>query len=345
MTTRGYAAVSDGSPLAPFEFERRSPGDRDVQIAIDYCGICHSDIHTARNEWQSTIYPCVPGHEIVGRVVAIGKQVRKFKAGDRAGVGCFVDSCRACDSCRRGEESYCLTGATQTYNSLQPDGTATFGGYSTQIVVDEDFVLRIPDALDAAGAAPLLCAGITTYSPLKRVGLSKGHRLGVIGLGGLGHMAVKLGVSFGAEVTVFSRTREKELDARRLGAHGFVATSEERALKPQAGRFDFMLDTVSAPHDVNALLGCLRVDGTMILVGAPPEAMDVLPFALIFRRRSLMGSLVGGIRETQEMLDHCATHDIVSDVECIAPAGINAAYERVLRGDVKYRFVIDCSKL
>jgi alcohol dehydrogenase (NADP+) len=344
MTTRGYAALSDTAPLTSFEFDRRAPGDGDVQIAIDYCGICHSDIHTARNEWKSTVYPCVPGHEIVGHVVGVGTHVKRFKAGDRVGVGCFVDSCRTCDSCRRGEQSYCLIGATQTYNSLEPGGTTTFGGYSTQIVVDEDFVLRIPNGLDAAGAAPLLCAGITTYSPLKRVGLSHGHRLAVVGLGGLGHMAVKLGASFGADVTVVSRTREKEADARRLGAHDFVATSEERALKSHAGRFDFILDTVSAPHDVNALLGCLRVGGTMILVGAPPEAMTVEPFALIGRQRSLTGSLVGGIRETQDMLEHCAAHGIVSDIERIAPAGINAAYERVLAGDVKYRFVIDCSQ-
>lgn len=344
MTIRGYAARSADTPLGPFEFERRQPGDFDVQIAIDYCGICHSDIHTARNEWQGTIYPCVPGHEIVGRVTAIGSKVTRFAKGDRVGVGCFINSCRQCASCLDGEESYCLKGSTLTYGSMEPGAALpTFGGYSTQIVVTEDFVLRVPASLDPAGAAPLLCAGITTYSPLTHVGLSQGDRIAVIGLGGLGHMAVKMARSFGAEVTVFSRSEAKRADARRLGAHDFVVTSDA-ALKANALRFDYVLDTVSADHDVNGPLGCLRREGTMILVGAPPAPLALRSFSLIRLRRSLVGSLVGGIRETQEMLDHCAAHGIVSDIEQIAPASINDAYERTLRGEVKYRFVIDCSR-
>ncbi|MBM3778703.1 MAG: NAD(P)-dependent alcohol dehydrogenase [Acidimicrobiia bacterium] len=345
MLVRGYAAHSSTSPLAPFGFERRTPGAHDVQIAIDYCGICHSDIHTARNDWQNAIYPCVPGHEIVGTVMATGPAVTRFTVGDRVGVGCFVGSCRQCDRCTRDLESYCLKGPVLTYGSLEPGSTTpTHGGYSSGIVVDEHFVLRIPATLDPAAAAPLLCAGITTWSPLRHVGLSPGDSLAIVGFGGLGHMAVKLGVSLGAEVTVISRSERKAADALRMGAHDVVAVSGARSLARHADRFDVVLDTVSAVHDIDALLGCLKADGTMVLVGAPPATLDLSPFTLILRRRRLMGSLVGGLRETREMLDHCGAHGITSDIEHVNPDGINAAWDRVVSGDVRYRFVIDCRK-
>ena len=344
MKTHGYAARSAETPLSPFQFERRSPGELDVQIAIDHCGICHTDIHNARNEWGRSVYPCVPGHEIIGRVVATGAHVTKFAPGDRVGVGCFVGSCGTCRNCEQGCENYCERGVTLTYGGLEADEkTPTFGGYSTQIVVDEHFVLRVPDALDSAGAAPLLCGGITTYSPLKHVGLSNGDQIAVAGLGGLGHMAVKLAASFGAEVTVLSSSPSKRDDAMRLGAHDFVLTSTEGALDKQAGRFDYIIDTVSATHDINGPLNCLRTDGTLILVGVPPMPLELMVRSLIFGRRSVMGSLVGGLTETQEMLDYCATHGIMSDVETIAPDQINRAFERTLAGDVRFRFVIDCS--
>jgi uncharacterized zinc-type alcohol dehydrogenase-like protein len=345
MNVRGYAAHSSESPLGPWEFERRSPGDKDVRIEIEYCGVCHSDIHFSRNDWQFTTYPSVPGHEIVGRVVEIGGAVSRYKEGDVVGVGCFVDSCRTCASCSDGFENYCETGFRMTYGSVEADGkTPTYGGYSTQIVVDEDFVLKIPETLDPAGAAPLLCAGITTYSPLRHLGVSDGMRVAVMGLGGLGHMGVKLAASFGAEVTVFSRSPSKEADAQRLGAHDFVLTSGEDALAPLAGRFDVILDTISAEHDVNGPLNCLKRDGTLIMVGASPVPIPVATFSLIFGRRSIMGSLVGGLGETQEMLNHCGEHGITSDIELITPDQINDAFDRAVRGDVKYRFVIDCSK-
>jgi len=344
MQTRGYAALSAEAPLAAFQFERRTPGRRDVQIAIEFCGICHSDIHTVRNEWGMTTFPCVPGHEIIGRVVRIGDDVKKVKLGQRVAVGCFVNSCRTCESCKGGHENYCETGFTMTYGSLDRDGKTTFGGYSNQIVVDEHFVLTVPENLDPAGAAPLLCAGITTYSPLRHVGVTKGSRVAVMGLGGLGHMAVKLAASFGAEVTMLSRSPGKKIDAQRLGAHEFVLTSGEGALAPLANRYDAIVDTISAKHDINGPLGCLKRDGTLILVGASPQALDLSPFPLIFGRRKVMGSLVGGIPETQEMLDHCGAHGITSDIELTTPDGINQAYERTLKGDVKYRFVIDCAK-
>ncbi len=345
MKTRGYAARSAETPLAPFEFERRSPGERDVHIAIDFCGICHSDIHTARNEWGGTPYPCVPGHEIIGRVVKTGKAVSRFKEGQRVGVGCFVNSCGTCANCKAGRENYCQNGFTMTYGNLDSDGkTPTFGGYSNQIVVDERFVLTVPEGLDSAAAAPLLCAGITTYSPLKDVGLTKGSRVAVMGLGGLGHMGVKLAASFGAEVTVLSRSPEKEADARRLGAAEFVLTNQPGAFDTLAGRYDAILDTISAKHDLNGPLNALKMRGTLILVGASPENLEFSPFPLIFGNRRIMGSLVGGIPETQEMLDHCGRHGITSDIEMIDPDAINAAYDRTLKGDVKYRFVIDCSK-
>lgn len=345
MKTKGYAAQSADQPVAPFEFERRAVGDRDVHVEIDFCGICHSDIHFARNEWGMTPYPCVPGHEIIGRVVKTGKSVRRFKVGERVGVGCFVNSCRTCGHCTAGHENYCENGFTMTYGSMDADGkTPTFGGYSNQIVVDEHFVLHLPEGLDPAGLAPLLCAGITTYSPLRQVGLKKGSRVAVMGLGGLGHMGVKLAASFGAEVTVFSRSPWKEADKKALGAHEFVLTSTPGALDTLAGRYDAILDTISAKHDLNGPLNCLKPEGTLILVGASPESLDLSPFPLIFGHRKIMGSLVGGIPETQEMLDHCGEHRITSDIEMITPDQINAAYERTLKGDVKYRFVIDCSK-
>ena len=345
MKVRGYAAQTADSPLAAWEFERRAPGPRDVRISIEHCGICHSDIHFARNEWQFTTYPCVPGHEIVGRVVEVGSGVTRYTEGDTVGVGCFVDSCRRCNSCKEGLENYCETGVRMTYGSFEADGTTpTYGGYATQIVVDQDFVLRIPVSLDPAGAAPLLCAGITTYSPLRHVGVTKGSRVAVMGLGGLGHMGVKLATSFGAEVTVFSQSSSKKADALRLGAHDFVLTTGADALAPLAGRFDVILDTVAAVHDVNGPLGCLKRDGTLILVGAPAEPIPVVTFPLIFGRRRILGSLVGGLPETQEMLDHCGKHGITSDIERITPDLINEAYDRAVRGDVKYRFVIDCTK-
>lgn len=345
MQVRGYAARSAESPLAPWEFERRPPGPKDVRIRIDHCGICHSDIHFARNEWHFTTYPCVPGHEIVGRVVEVGSGVTRYREGDLVGVGCFVDSCRTCPSCREGLETYCESGSRMTYGSFEADGkTPTYGGYATQIVVDEDFVLRIPASIDPAAAAPLLCAGITTYSPLRHVGVTAGMRVAVLGLGGLGHMGVKLAASFGAEVTILSHSASKEADARRLGASDFVLTSREKALAPLAGRFDVILDTVSAVHDLNSYLGCLKRDGTLIMVGASPDPLPVATFPLIMGRRRILGSLVGGLPQTQEMLDHCGKHGIVSDIERIVPEQINESYDRAVRGDVKYRFVIDCTK-
>ncbi len=331
--------------MTPFEFERRAPGDRDVQIEIDFCGICHSDIHFARNEWGMTQFPCVPGHEIIGRVVTTGKDATRFMPGQRVGVGCFIQSCGTCASCAVGHENYCTKGFTMTYGSVDLDGkTPTFGGYSRQIVVDEHFVLNIPDALDPAGAAPLLCAGITTYTPLKQVGVTTGSKVAVMGLGGLGHMGVKLAASMGAEVTVFSRSPKKEADARRLGAHEFVLTNKPGALAKLAGRFDAILDTISAKHDLNGPIGCLKQEGTLILVGASPENLEFSPMPLIFGNRKIMGSLVGGIPETQAMLDHCGTHGITSDIELVTPSQINDAFERTVAGDVKYRFVIDCTK-
>ena len=345
MKVKGYAAQSADQPMAPFEFERRKTGDRDVEIAIDFCGICHSDIHFARNEWNMTTYPCVPGHEIIGRVTKTGKSVSKFKEGDRVGVGCLVGSCRKCRSCAEDLENYCESGFTMTYGSIEADGkTPTFGGFSTQIVVDEHFVLRIPEGLDPAGAAPLLCAGITTYSPLRYVGVQKGKRVAIMGLGGLGHIGVKLAASFGAEVTVLSRSPKKETDARRLGAHEFVLIRDTKDFSKLANRFDCILDTISAKHDIASAVSCLKRDGTLVMVGASPDPLELPVFPLIFGRRRVLGSLIGGLRETQEMLDHCGTHGITSDIEVIPPSQINEAYERTTNSDVKYRFVIDCSK-
>jgi alcohol dehydrogenase (NADP+) len=345
-TTRAYAAQSPDAKLAPFQIERRELRPRDVQFEILFCGVCHSDIHMARNEWKQTIYPVVPGHEIVGRVTAVGDKVTKFKAGDLAGVGCLVDSCRQCANCKKGLEQYCTVGNVLTYSGRdRVNGDITYGGYSKQIVVDEDFVLKISDKLPLAQVAPLLCAGITTYSPLRHWGVGKGHKLGVVGLGGLGHMAVKLGASFGAEVTMLSTSPEKEADARRLGAHKFALTKDAAQMKKLAGYFDFIIDTVSAKHDYNAYLNLLTTDGVMMCVGAPPTPAEIGVFTLMGGRRSLTGSGIGGLPETQEMLDYCAKHGISSDIEMIDIANINEAYERMLKSDVRYRFVIDMATL
>jgi uncharacterized zinc-type alcohol dehydrogenase-like protein len=346
MRVPAYATPGPRAPLAPFTVDRREPQATDVQLEILFCGVCHSDVHQARDEWGSAKFPMVPGHEIVGRVTRVGKAVTKFKAGDLAGVGCMVDSCGRCEPCRRGTEQYCTQGAAFTYNSTEMDRTTpTYGGYSTQVVVRESFALRIPAGLDPAGAAPLLCAGITTYSPLRHWKVQPGHRVGIVGLGGLGHMGVKIAKSMGAEVTLFSTSASKQADARRLGASHFVNTKDPEALKAHAGTFDFVLDTVSAAHDVQGFLSVLRPGGVMVLVGAPPEPMKIGAMALIWGNKTLAGSLIGGIPETQEMLDHCGKHGIVSDIEVIPMQKINEAYERMLRSDVKYRFVIDLASL
>jgi len=344
--TKAYAAQSAEAPLAEWSLERRAPKPHDVQIEILYCGVCHSDVHTARNEWRNTIFPVVPGHEIVGRVTAIGDHVSKFKVGELAGIGCLVDSCRECDNCKEGLEQYCSNGMVGTYNGQEKDGSGiTFGGYSKQIVAHEDFVLHITDKQPLEGIAPLLCAGITTYSPLRHWKVGKGDRVGVVGLGGLGHMGVKLAVSMGAEVTMLSHSPSKEADATRLGAHKFVLTSDKAQTKAVANYFDFILNTVSADHDYNFYLGMLTTNGVMVCVGAPPSPAKIPAFNLIGGRKSIAGSLIGGLPETQEMLDYCAEHNIVSDVEVIKMSEINEAYERMLKGDVKYRFVIDMATL
>ena len=344
--TKSYAAQGPDTPLAPFQIERRKVRPNDVQLEILFCGVCHSDIHMARNEWKQTIYPVVPGHEIVGRVTAVGDKVTKFRRGEVVGVGVMVDSCRECSNCRKGLQQYCKVGMVGTYSARDRiNGEITYGGYSKQIVVNEDFVLRVSDKLPLAGVAPLLCAGITTYSPLRHWKVGKGHKLGVVGLGGLGHMAVKFGAAFGAEVTMLSTSPEKEKDARRLGAHKFALTSDAAKLKELAGYFDFIIDTVSAKHDYNLYLHLLTTDGVMICVGAPPTPAEVAVFSLIGARRSLAGSMIGGLPETQEMLDYCAQHGITSDIELIDIASINKAYERMLKSDVRYRFVIDMASL
>jgi uncharacterized zinc-type alcohol dehydrogenase-like protein len=345
MRVNGYAATAPQAPLAPFQFERRSPGVKDVQIEIDHCGICHTDIHFARNDWGFTQYPCVPGHEIIGRVTAVGGEVTKYRVGDRVGVGCFVQSCRECGSCREGLENYCEKGVVFTYNGVDSDGSVTRGGYSTDIVVDEHFVFSIPDTLDPAAAAPLLCAGITTYSPLRTVQLSRGDSIAVMGLGGLGHMAVQFAAAMGAEVTVLSRSAEKARDAAKLGAHDFVNTRAEGALDRHAGRFRYIIDTVAVEHDITSPLAALQRDGTLVMLGVSAAPLAVGVFPLVFGRRRLMGSLVGGVPETQEMLDFCGANGIACEIERIGPADINGAFERTLRGDVKYRFVIDCQQM
>ena len=347
ITTKGYAVHHAADKLAPWNFERREAGPNDVLIEILYCGVCHSDIHQVRSEWGPARYPMVPGHEIVGRVVKVGSDVKKFKEGDLAGVGCMVDSCRECGNCTNGFEQFCEKGkSVWTYNSVEKDGvTPTYGGYSNHIVTDENFVLRVSDKLPLEAVAPLLCAGITTYSPLRKWKVGNGHKVGVLGLGGLGHMAVKFASSFGAEVTMLSTSPEKEADARRLGAHHFCLTTDKQQVKQYTNYFDFIIDTVSAPHDYDMYLKLLRSYGVHICVGIPPEPIKINGFILLANGRSIHGSSIGGIPETQEMLDYCAEHKIVSDVEVININYINDAYERILKSDVKYRFVIDLNTL
>jgi uncharacterized zinc-type alcohol dehydrogenase-like protein len=346
IPTRGYATNGPTSQLEPYDFWRRDLGSGDVLIEILYCGICHTDIHQARGEWGNSTYPMVPGHEIVGRITQVGSKVKTLKAGDLAGVGCFVDSCRTCPSCKEGLEQFCEKQLVFTYNSLETDGkTPTYGGYSDQIVVDENYVLRVSPKLSPAGAAPLLCAGITTYSPLKEFKVKPGDKVGVIGLGGLGHMGVKLAAAFGAEVTVFSTSATKQDDAKRLGAKGFVLSTDAAALKSVANRFSLIIDTVSAPHDLNAYLNALKRDGTLVVVGVAGEPAAVETFPLIVGRRRIAGSIIGGIRETQEMLDFCAERHIAADVEVIPVQDVETAYERTLKSDVRYRFVIDMKTL
>jgi len=345
-SVKAYAAESATTPVVPFTIERRAPKPHDVQIEILYCGVCHSDLHFARNDWGMTVYPVVPGHEIVGRVTAVGSHVKRFKVGDFAGVGCLVDSCRTCDNCKEGLEQYCAEGGVFSYNGFERDGSGiTYGGYSKSIVAHEDFVLHIHNTQNLAAVAPLLCAGITTYSPLRHWNVGKGQKVGILGLGGLGHMAVKLAVAMGADVTMLSHSPGKAADAARLGAHHFVLTSDEAQAKAVTGTFDFILDTVSAPHDYSFYLSLLKTNGVMVCVGVPPEPAQIHAMSLIFGRKTLAGSLIGGIPETQEMLDFCAEHNIVSDIELIRMDEINEAYERMLKGDVRYRFVIDMSTL
>ena len=346
IPVKAYAAQSAKSPLSPWSFERRDVGSDDVLIDIAFCGVCHTDIHQARDEWGGAMFPMVPGHEIVGHVAQTGKNVHKFKAGDRAGVGCFVDSCRTCANCKADLEQFCEKGMSATYNGTEQDKkTPTFGGYSTRIVVDQKYVLKLPDHLDLAAVAPLLCAGITTYSPLRHWKIGKGHKVGIIGLGGLGHMGVKFASSFGAETWVITTSPGKADSAKRLGAKGVIVSKVEADMNAHAGSFDFLLSTISAPYDINAYLGLVRVDGTMVTVGAPERPLDLHLFSLIMGRKSVGGSLIGGIKETQEMLDYCGQHGIVSDVEVIPAQKINEAYERMIKSDVRYRFSIDMKSL
>lgn len=345
-SVKSYAAQNAGSTLAPFDIERREPGPRDVEIEILYCGVCHTDIHFVNNDWGISMFPMVPGHEIIGRVVAVGDQVKKFKTGDMAGVGCLVDSCRDCENCNDGLEQHCLNGAVYTYSGYEKDGkTVTQGGYSAKIVVEERFVLKVSEKLPPEKAAPLLCAGITTYSPLKQWNVGKGSKVGIIGLGGLGHMAVKFAASFGADVTVLSTSKSKKEDAEKLGAHNFVLTTDEEQVKSVEGKLDFILDTLSAPHDYNFYLAMLKTGGKLVCVGLPVEPLQVPAFNIVFSRRCIAGSLIGGLPETQEMLDYCAENNITSDVEVIPIQKIDEAYKRMIKSDVKYRFVIDMASL
>lgn len=342
-----FGTLAAEAPLDQMYIPRRVPTAHDVEIEILYCGVCHSDVHTARNEWQFTVYPNVPGHEIIGKVKSVGRHVSKFKTGDIVGVGCLVDSCRECQYCQEGLEQFCEPGATQTYNS--PDkhlsDTPTFGGYSESIVVDENFVLRIPENLDLAATAPLLCAGITTYSPLRHWNVGPGKKVGVVGIGGLGHMAIKIAKAMGAHVVAFTTSESKFAEAKRLGADEVVLSKDEQQMAAQRGKLHFVLDAVSAEHDINAYIALLRVDGTLALVGAPEQPLPVAAFSVIMGRKSFAGSLIGGIAETQEMLDFCGEHNITSDIEMIDIKNINEAYERLVKGDVKYRFVIDMASL
>jgi len=344
-TARAFGARAADAPLEPLQIERRALGPKDVRIDIRFCGVCHSDIHFTRSEWRQVSYPAIPGHEIAGVVAEVGAEVTGFQPGERVGVGCMVNSCRECENCGKGEEQYCLSGNTQTYGSVDRDGTITYGGYSDHVVVDEDFVLRIPDGLELDVAAPLLCAGVTTYSPLRHWGAGPGARVAVVGLGGLGHMAVKLAKAMGAEVTVLSQSLRKRDDGLRLGADGYYATSDRATFKQLRGRFDLIINTASAKLDIGRFLSLLKTDGALINVGAPPEPLSVPAFALIGQRRTFAGSLIGSIRETQEMLDFCAQHGIGAEIEVISADQINEAWERVLSSDVRYRFVIDSSTL
>ncbi len=346
IATKGYAAQNAITPLAPFSFERRDVGPNDVHIEILYCGVCHSDLHQIKNEWGSSIYPMVPGHEIVGKVVSVGANVSKFKPGDYAGVGVLIDSCRECDHCKQDLENYCVEGMTGTYNSVERDGkTIAQGGYSTQIVVDERYTLRISPKADLKAVAPLLCAGITTYSPLRYVGVKEGMKVAVVGLGGLGHMGLKFAVSFGAEVTLLSTSKSKEADAKGLGAHNFALTTDAENMKKYRNYFDVILDTVSGNHNYEQYLDLLGLNGKMIVVGLPEKPSQVSAFKLLNNRRSIIGSMIGGMKETQEMLDYCAEKNITADVEVINIDRINEAYERMLKGDIRYRFVIDIASL
>ncbi|MEO7673636.1 MAG: NAD(P)-dependent alcohol dehydrogenase [Pyrinomonadaceae bacterium] len=345
MQTKGYATHDANAKFGPFDFERREVGPNDILIDIAYCGICHSDIHQAKAEWEPMVpsmFPMVPGHEIVGRVSQVGSEVAKFAVGDVAGIGCFVDSCRACAACEMGVEQYCIKGSAQTYNSTEMDRTTpTFGGYSNKYVVDHKYALKVDAGQELSGIAPLLCAGITTYSPLKRWGVGPGKKVAVAGLGGLGHMGVKIAAAMGADVTVLSTSPSKEADARALGATGFLNTRDAEAVKGAANSFDFLLDTISATHDYNTYLSLLGLNGVMVVVGVPTEPIPLNSFSVIGGNKVLAGSLIGGIPETQEMLDFCAEHNITSDVEVITPDRIEEAYERTVKSDVRYRFVID----
>ncbi len=346
LETEGYAALHAKSPLTSFTFQRREVGKNDLLIEIRYCGVCHSDIHQARDEWGGSIFPMVPGHEITGVVTRVGANVKRYKVGDPVGVGCFVDSCQTCPSCRDGLEQYCEGGLVVTYNGREKDGkTPTFGGYSTQIVVNEDYVLRMPKSLPLDRSAPLLCAGITMYSPLRHWGAGKGKRVAIVGMGGLGHMGVKLAKAMGADVTVLSQSLRKKEDAVRFGASEVYATSDANTFSKLANTFDLILNTVSVDLDWNQYLSLVKRDGAMVLLGVPPKAPQVHAFSLIIKRRTLAGSLIGGIKETQEMLDFCGKHEIASDIETIPIEKINDAYERTIRGDVRYRFVIDIASL
>jgi uncharacterized zinc-type alcohol dehydrogenase-like protein len=345
MKSRGYAVHDKKSPLVPFNFERKEPRANDVVVEIAYSGICHSDIHQARDEWGGSIYPMVPGHEIVGHVTAVGGDVKKFKVGDLAAVGVIVDSCRVCENCKAGEQQYCMKGAVETYNKRDYEGVVMYGGYSNNIVVDENYVHTVSPKLNLAAVAPLLCAGITTYSPLRHWRVGKNSKVGVVGLGGLGHMGLKFAHSFGAHVVQFTTSENKIEDAKKLGADEVVVTKDAAAVAKHAGSFDFILDCVSAPHDINQYLGLLRLNGTLCLVGLPETPLTVAPFSVVANRRSLAGSGIGGMKETQEMLDYCAEHNIVSDIELTSVDKLAEAYERVVKADVKYRFVIDMATL
>lgn len=345
LQTKGYAAQSVESKIAPWNFERREVGAHDVQITIAYCGVCHTDIHMTRNEWFPGIFPMVPGHEIVGKIAKVGAHVKKFKAGDLAGVGVLVDSCRECEDCKHGHEQFCSNGQVSTYNNLGKDGKPTYGGYSETIVVNEDFAHRISEKLNLAAVAPLLCAGITTYSPLRKWNVGKGHKLAVVGLGGLGHMAVKFGVAFGAEVTVISTSPNKEEAAKKLGAHHFIVSKEEEQMKTALRSFDFILDSVSNDHDINPYLTLLKTNGVYVNVGLPAKPWEISSFSLAMGNKVVTGSGAGGLPETQEMLDFCAEHNIVSDIELIDIKNINTAFDRMEKGDIRYRFVIDMATL